>query len=78
MTTVVIDTDVASAILKARLPDHLDRLIAGRRLAITFVTVGELTQWTHLHRWGEARRAGLHAFFRSVVILNATVDAAIV
>lgn len=78
MTTVVIDTDVASAILKARLPDQLDRLIAGRRLAITFVTVGELTQWTHLHRWGEARRTGLHAFFRSVVILNSTVDAAIV
>ncbi|WP_300006939.1 hypothetical protein [Pseudonocardia sp.] len=58
MTTVVIDTDVASAILTARLPDHFDRLIAGRRIAITFVTAGELTQWTHLHRWGEARRAG--------------------
>ena len=78
MTTVVVDTDVASAILKARLPEHLDRLTAGRRLAITFVTVGELTQWTHLRRWGPARRAGLSAFFRSVLILNATVDAAII
>lgn len=78
MTTVVVDTDVASAILKARLPAHLDRLTAGHRLAITFVTVGELTQWTHLHRWGPARRAGLGAFFRSVLILNATVDAAII
>lgn len=61
MTTVAIDTDVASAILKARLPDHLSRLIAGRRLAITFVTVGDLTQRAHLHRWDDARRAGLHA-----------------
>ena len=78
MTTVIVDTDVASAILKGRLTDHLDRSLSGRRLAITFVTVGELTQWTHLHRWGEARRAGLHAFFRSVVIVNATVDAAMV
>jgi len=78
VTAVVVDTDVASAILKGRLPDHLDRLMSGRRLAITFVTVGELTQWTHLRRWGEARRAGLHAFFHSVVIVNATVDAAVV
>ena len=78
MTAVVVDTDVASAILKGRLTDRLDRSLSGRRLAITFVTVGELTQWTHLHRWGNARRAGLHAFFRSAVIVNATVDAAIV
>ena len=64
MTAVVVDTDVASAIHKGRLPQHLDQLITGRRLAITFVTVGELTQWTHLHRWGPARRAGLrlHGF----------------
>lgn len=78
MTAVVVDTDVASAILKGRLPEHLDQLIAGRQLAITFVTVGELTQWTHLHRWGPTRRAGIRAFFRSVVILNSTVAAATV
>ncbi len=78
MTAVVVDTDVASAILKGRLADHLSRSMSGRRLATTFVTVGELTQWAHLHRWGDARRAGLRTFFRSVVIVNATVDAAIV
>ena len=38
MTAVVVDTDVASAILKGRLPDRLDRALSGRRLAITFVT----------------------------------------
>lgn len=75
MTAVVLDTDVASAILKGRLSEHLGRLLVGRQLAITFVTVGELTQWTHLHRWGPARRAGLRGFFHSVVILNSTVDA---
>ena len=51
MSAVVLDTDVASAILKGRLPEHLGRSLAGRQLAITFVTVGELMQWTHLHRW---------------------------
>lgn len=56
MTAVVVDTDVASAIIKGRLPDHLDRVLAGQRLAITFVAVGELTQWAHLHRWGDAGR----------------------
>ena len=46
MSYVVIDTDVASAILKGRLPNGLARRLAGQQLAITFVTVGELTQWT--------------------------------
>ena len=57
----VVDTDVASAILKGQLPDALARRLAGQRLAITFVTVGELTQWTYLHRWGTTPRrpAGL-------------------
>jgi toxin FitB len=65
---VVVDTDVASAILKSQLPDDLIRRLAGQQLAITFVTVGELTQWTYLHRWGSQRRAGLRAFFASVVV----------
>jgi predicted nucleic acid-binding protein len=52
VSDVVIDTDVASAILKGQLPDTLARQLAGQRLAVTFVTVGELTQWTYLHRSG--------------------------
>lgn len=44
MSPVVLDTDVASAILKERLPDFLAPQLAGRPLAITFVTLGELTQ----------------------------------
>ena len=54
----VVDTDVASAILKGKLPDSLHRRLAGQQLAITYVTVGELTQWTYMHRWGAQRRAG--------------------
>jgi predicted nucleic acid-binding protein len=35
-----------------------------------------LTQWTYLHRWGSQRRAGLRAFFASVVVLTASFKAA--
>jgi hypothetical protein len=38
---VVVDTDVASAILKGQLPDSLARRLAGRQLVATFVTVGD-------------------------------------
>jgi toxin FitB len=78
VSDVVLHTDVASAILKAQLPDTLARRLAGQRLAITFVTVGELTQWTYLHRWGPQRRAGLRAFFASVVVLPGSFQAATV
>lgn len=69
MSPVVLDTDVASAVLKERLPDSLATRLAGQPLAITFVTIGELTQWTFLRRWGPQRRDGLDRFFARVVVL---------
>ncbi|RZT88082.1 hypothetical protein EV383_5017 [Pseudonocardia sediminis] len=69
MTPLVLDTDVASAVLKGRVPASLARSLTGRRLAITFVTVGELTQWTFLRNWGPQRRAGLDRFVSGVVVL---------
>ena len=69
MTPVVLDTDVASTLLKERLPDPLAPRLSGRPLAITFVTVGELTQWTFIRHWGTQRRAGLDRFFTRVVVL---------
>ncbi len=78
MSFVVVDTDVASAVLKGHLPDTLTQALAGQQLAITSVTVGELTQWTYLHRWGPQRRASLRAFFASVVVLPCSLQAATV
>jgi predicted nucleic acid-binding protein len=75
---VVVDTDVASAILKGQLPASLTSRLTGQQLATTFVTVGELTQWTYLHRWGPQRRAGLRAFFASIVVLPCSFHAATV
>jgi predicted nucleic acid-binding protein len=49
---VVLDTDVASAILRGRLPESMRAELEGKSLAITFVTVGELTSWTIRRGWG--------------------------
>jgi hypothetical protein len=48
---VVLDTDVASASLRGCLPDQLKARLAGQSLCITFVTLGELTKWTHIGSW---------------------------
>ncbi|WFE59173.1 hypothetical protein O7633_21045 [Micromonospora sp. WMMD712] len=48
MSLVVLDTDVASAILRGRLHDRLRARLVGKTLCITFVTLGELTKWTAL------------------------------
>jgi len=69
VTPVVVDTDVASAMIKGRLPADLSRRLTGHPLATTFVTVGELTQWSFLHRWGPQRRASLQAFLAGLVVL---------
>jgi toxin FitB len=50
-------------------PDPLARRLTGQSLAVTFVTVGELTRWTLVRRWGPQRLAGLRTFFSRVVVL---------
>lgn len=69
MSYVVLDTDVASAILRRRLPGSIEARLTGQSLAITFVTVGELTSWTLRRNWGARRLADLTAWRRHVVTL---------
>ena len=45
MSVVALDTDVASASLRDRLPRQFRARLAGQTPAITFVTLGELTKW---------------------------------
>jgi toxin FitB len=52
VSIIVLDTDVASASLRNRLPDQLQARLAGQTMAITFVTVGELAKWRALRSWG--------------------------
>lgn len=59
MRRVVLDTDVASLVIKERLPAALLREIVGAQAGITFGTLGELTRWATLRQWGGPRRAEL-------------------
>ena len=69
VSLVVIDTDVASALLRRRASDELARALAGQVLAITFVTVGELTKWTLVRHWGPRSLATMRTFLGGLVIL---------
>jgi predicted nucleic acid-binding protein len=59
VSLIVLDTDVASATLRNRLPDRLRAALAGHTMGITFVTVGELMKWRVLRSWGPRRTADL-------------------
>ena len=50
---VVLDTDAASRLYKARrLPAEFIEDMAGLQTAITFATIGEMTAWAVYHGWG--------------------------
>lgn len=69
MSVVVLDTDAASHLFRGRLDDALSRHLVGSTLAVTFVTVGELTKWTLVRRWGPQRLGKLQTFLSDVVVL---------
>lgn len=56
MRDVVIDTDVASQIQKRRTPAWAVRHLAGARVWLTFVSVGELAKWAEVRGWGARSR----------------------
>jgi predicted nucleic acid-binding protein len=66
---VVLHTDVASGILRDRLPSSLRSRLVGQTLTITFVTLGELVKWTEVRHWGPRKRATLDAFLAGVPVL---------
>ncbi len=70
MSIIVLDTDVASATLRNRLPDQLRARLVGQTMAITFVTVGELAKWRALRGWGPRRIADLARWREHVAVLQ--------
>lgn len=70
MSLIVLDTDVASASLRNRLPDRLRAALAGHTMCITFVTVGELMKWRVLRSWGPGRTADLARWRQRVGVLE--------
>jgi toxin FitB len=69
VSLVVLDTDVASASLRNRLPGQLRAALAGHTMCITFVTVGELMKWRVLRSWGPNRTADLARWRQHVAVL---------
>jgi predicted nucleic acid-binding protein len=65
----VLDTDVASLIHKRRLPAPLAARLVGRRPVLTFVTLGELTQWVHIRQWGSRSRQELADWLSPFAVL---------
>jgi predicted nucleic acid-binding protein len=63
---VVLDTDVASRIIKRTLPASLTRQLIGLSPCVTFVTVAELHKWMAIRSWGPQRRAGLEGWLGGV------------
>jgi toxin FitB len=68
---VVLDTDVASTILRGRQTNRMQAKLAGKNWLITFVTLGELTRWTIARSWGPSKLARLAEWRRQVVVLPA-------
>lgn len=67
---VVLDTDVASRMIKRQLGYSLSARLVGATLCVTFVTVGELWQWATMRSWGPRTREELEHWLDRTVILN--------
>jgi len=76
MDRVVLDTDASSLSLKHRLPPSILTRIIGKQPCVTFVTLGELTQWAELRRWGRRNRDALENWFGGVIIRPYSEDVA--
>lgn len=70
MPFVVLDTDVASRMIKRQLGDPLAARLIGATLCVTFVTVGELWQWATMRSWGPRTREELEQWLGRVVVLD--------
>ncbi len=56
MADIVVDTDVASKLIKRHEPEWVRRAQVGNRVWLTFVTVGELSKWAEVRSWGPQLR----------------------
>ena len=66
---VIVDTDVASRIMRGSLPPALRAHLSEAILIVTFVTVGELYRGAAHAGWGARRIAGLDAWLSRVTLV---------
>jgi predicted nucleic acid-binding protein len=68
--TVVLDTDVASHLMRGTLPAALVAHLSGKALAVTFVTVGELWRGATHAGWGNRRRSALAGWMERRTVIE--------
>ncbi len=70
MSLLLIDTDIASFILKgSNYADPYISLLSGHELALSFMTVAELFQWAILRQWGDRRLAQLEQYLSNYLVI---------
>jgi predicted nucleic acid-binding protein len=73
MNGAVVDTDVESMLFKGDSRAlHYRSHIAGRLLAISFMTLAELERWSLERNWGTSRTAELKLHVRNYTVLPAS------
>ncbi|MGH2803926.1 MAG: PIN domain-containing protein [Thermoleophilaceae bacterium] len=73
---MVLDTDVASHVMRGSLPGAVARRLRGAALAVTFVTVGELYRGAAHGRWGSRRLAALAEWLAPLPVLSGSESVA--
>lgn len=73
---VVLDTDVASRLMRASLPGDLTASLAAVAKSMTFVTVGELLRGAVHAQWGARRLRGLADWIDRAPIIVGDVEVA--
>ena len=70
MSTVILDTDVVSFLMKADTRAELYRPhLQSKTLALSFMTVAELYQWAYLRNWGASKLARFEEQLHRYVIV---------
>jgi tRNA(fMet)-specific endonuclease VapC len=70
MTTLIVDTDVVSFLLKGDTRAQLYRPhLQDKTLALSFMTVAELYQWAYVRNWGERKLTRLEERLHRYVIV---------
>ena len=70
MSSIVLDTDVASLMFRNRLPASMRARLAGKAGCVSFATVAELTQWARLHNWAPHHEAALQRWLSGLAFLD--------
>lgn len=76
MSLVLLDSDVASRLIKGNLPESLKATLVGWQPLISFVTVGELARWTHLRDLGERRRRAIDRWVSGQHVIGGSPEVA--